>query len=59
MNPNSKPGTIQRQVVSFMPPAAVPTWKGHPLLTEQEAKVGPLASLDPYKREKSLVPAGN
>jgi len=42
-----------------MPPAAVPTWKGHPLLTEQEAKVGPLASLDPYKREKSLVPAGN
>jgi hypothetical protein len=36
LKPNSKPGTIQRQVVSSMPPAAVPTWKGHPLPTEQE-----------------------
>jgi ABC-type iron transport system FetAB ATPase subunit len=36
-NSNSKPDTIQRQVVSFMPPVAVPTWKGHPLPTEQEA----------------------
>lgn len=25
-------------MVSFMSPAAVPTWKGHPLLTEQEAR---------------------
>ena len=37
LNPYSKPDTTQRQVVSFMPAAAVPTRKGQPLPIEQEA----------------------